>query len=103
MLFHTLCTLIPILRSSIGKVRSRRVWLDLPISVGVSSYLFYVALSCPRGALSRYRCRTSGFCCSRHFDVPRLEPLGKKLWHQYLAGMRGVSMGGSHKKIRPGR
>ena len=64
-----------------------RVWLDLPISVVGSSYLFYVAMSCPRGALSRCRCRTWAFSWPRHFDVTMLQPLGKKLWHQYLAGM----------------
>ena len=78
-----------------------RVWLDLPISVVGETYLFYVAMSCPRGPLSRCRCRTSAFCCLAHFDVTLLEPLGNKLWLPYFAGMLGVSMGGSLKKSDP--
>ena len=93
LIFHTLCTLIWGVAG--------RVWFDLPISVVVKPYLFY-AMSCPRGALSRSRCRWA-FCCRRHFGVPMLEALGNKIWLRYFAALLRLTMGGSHKKIRPGR
>ena len=71
-IFHTLCTNIHILLSSIGMGRCRKGWLDFPISAIGETYTFYVAMSCPHGVLTRCRCRTTAFSFLAHFDVTLL-------------------------------